>query len=128
MTTKFVLAIALAAGMTGCNQKPEAGQALEDGCYFLGETPVLRISGDLGQVLVDSDVQEILVETEESDLMHRAIFSPGINLTTGKKASVRSNPKFPRSFYMMAPDSDVPTILMPRQDSSIARLVHRPSC
>jgi hypothetical protein len=123
-----VISLMLAAAIAiGCSQQSK-GEALKDGCYWLENTPIFEIAGSQGRLLVDGDMSEFSVESEESDLMHQAMFTPGFRFATQRPPAVSRNVERPKTFYMMDPRAKVPTILMHTQDARVLRVEHRPSC
>ena len=104
----------LALALMGCPrpQPPGPGPELSDGCYFLGEQPVLKVSGAVAKVLIDGEVKQLKVGRSRTPDVNAAIFSPGIRLRE-KPLYLMLDPKFPRAYYMMAPSAGAPRLMIP---------------
>lgn len=118
------LGVAAALGLTSCHPGP-ATLPLTDGCYYNKGLPIVRLTGNQGDVLIPGNIKRFAVR--RSKWGNAVTFSPGVlfDELNGKWVAVVDSDS---RTYRPKPDVRTPTFDMHVVAWGEIELVRGPSC
>jgi hypothetical protein len=110
---KAALLVPLLLSFAACGALDSSlAKGLTDGCYFLEETPVLRVQGSRGELLIPGDVRESRLRQIQRERETEVIFEPGfrVQLRPELRAVSPEDLPQPRIYLPMKAGTAMPTI------------------
>jgi hypothetical protein len=95
MKVLLLVPFLLSSAACGALNKSSA-EDLTDGCYFLDGTPVLRVQGSRGELLIPGDVKETRLRQTQRDGGTEVIFEPGFRVQLRPELRAVSPPDLPQ--------------------------------
>ena len=119
-------ALILSTSATGCY--PQSREPLEDGCYYVGTVPVLRVTGVQGDLLIPGTVSHVRVTADTSSYQPSVTFEPGFYILSGSPLKVERNPELPESTFLIKQFTGESTIVAVAEPTGSLDLVKGKRC
>jgi hypothetical protein len=101
---------------------------LLDGCYYLGEEPILTLQGTEGYLRIPGDISQFrLIPHGSSDYIWMTT-QPGFVIGGSDQKLVRFAGKSPSPVIIIEDERPSASRILVRDDGEIKRLVHKNSC
>jgi len=127
-TIRIASCLALVLPSSACNVSRDAD--LLDGCYYLGEKPILSVRGTEGSLLIPGDISRFrLVPQGSSDHIWMTT-QPSFAIGGGDRKYVKAVVDSPSPSPLVIIDDENPAAsrILVLHNGQIARLAHQDSC